>query len=133
MTLTSVVLAAPLLLIVVWISTSGFRLLRNYLEARAIGIPVRVIPISPMNPFWVLLDRKILYYVRLLPFSKNSFTRYNWRGWEIEDRYQSHQEMGDIWVLVTPFKNWIYINDPETLMSIYRRPADFPHPAFITG
>ncbi|KAI0099427.1 cytochrome P450 [Daldinia grandis] len=106
-------------------------LLQNYRAARSIGIPIRIIPISPLNPFWVLLDRKILSFFRHLPFGDNSFTRYNWRGWEVEDRYRSHSEMGDIWVLVTPFKNWIYINDPQALMSIFRRGTDFPRPVFI--
>ncbi|KAI4858584.1 hypothetical protein F4820DRAFT_442193 [Hypoxylon rubiginosum] len=39
--------------------------------------------------------------------------------------------MGDIWVLVTPFKNWVYINDPQALMSLFWRGTDFPRPVFI--
>ncbi|KAK0634375.1 cytochrome P450 [Bombardia bombarda] len=109
-------------------------LLRNYAAARTIGVPIRFIPISPLNPFWVLADRTVLSYVRRLPgpLGNNSFTRYNWRGWEVEDRYRSHQEMGDIWVLVTPFKNWIYVNDPDALKDIFRRGNDFPRPVFVT-
>ncbi|KAF3014750.1 hypothetical protein E8E14_009740 [Neopestalotiopsis sp. 37M] len=96
------------------------------------GVPIRFIPISPLNPFWVLLDNKILPLFRRLPFGDNSFTRYNWRGWEVADRYRSHTEMGDIWVLVTPFKNWVYINDPAAITSMYKRGADFPRPGFIS-
>lgn len=112
---------------------TGVFLLRNYQTARTIGAPIRIIPISPLNPFWVLLDRKILLFFRRLPFGDNSFTRYNWRGWEVEDRYRSHHEMGNIWILVTPFKNWVYINDPEALMSVFRRGAEFPRPVFVNG
>ncbi|KAI9151567.1 Phomenoic acid biosynthesis cluster cytochrome P450 monooxygenase [Paramyrothecium foliicola] len=121
----------PLLVAGVLIIDTLVRLHRNYQAARTIGVPIRIIPISPLNPFWALLDRKILAYLRRLPFGDNSFTRYNWRGWEVKDRFQSHKEMGDIWVLVTPFKNWIYINDPESLMSVFRRGTDFTRPAFI--
>jgi hypothetical protein len=41
--------------------------------------------------------------------------------------------MGDIWVLVTPFKNWVYVNDPDALMDIFRRGSAFPRPTFING
>ncbi len=115
------------------IISTGVRLLQNYKAARTIGVPIRIIPISPVNPFWVLLDRKVLPFFRRLPFGHNSFTRYNWRGWEVEDRYRSHHEMGDIWVLVTPLRNWLYVNDPDALMSVFRRGAEFPRPVFVTG
>ncbi|KAI2631479.1 cytochrome P450 [Hypomontagnella submonticulosa] len=127
-----VLLVTPLLLAAVWTVDTSIRLLWNYSAARTIGAPIRFIPISPLNPFWVLLDRKVLPIFRRLPFGDNSFTRYNWRGWEIEDRYRSHHEMGDIWVLVTPFKNWVYINDPEALMSVFRRGTEFPRPVFVS-
>ncbi|KAI1136864.1 cytochrome P450 [Hypoxylon sp. FL0543] len=126
-----VLLTAAALLIGATLVSTGVRLLQNYWAARSMGVPIRIIPISPLNPFWVLLDRKVLSVIRRLPFGDNSFTRYNWRGWEVEDRYRSHSEMGDIWVLVTPFKNWVYINDPQALMSVFRRGANFPRPVFI--
>lgn len=74
---------------------NGFCLLRNYRTACKIGIPVRVIPISPLNPIWMLLDKRVLAFVRRLLFglSNSSFVRYNWRGWEVADRCKSHQEM----------------------------------------
>ncbi|KAI1171061.1 cytochrome P450 [Nemania sp. FL0916] len=125
-------LIAPVLLVGVLAASTGLSLLRNYRAARTIGAPIRIILISPLNPFWALMDRKVLAIFRRLPFGNNSFTRYNWRGWELEDRYRSHQEMGDIWILVTPFKNWVYVNDPEALMSIFKRGADFPRPVFVT-
>ncbi|KAI0475198.1 cytochrome P450 [Xylariaceae sp. FL0804] len=131
MTWLKVVFAVPLLLAAAWAVDTGIRLARNYAAARTVGVPIRCIPISPLNPFWVLLDRKVLAALRRLPFGDNSFTRYNWRGWEIQDRYRSHHEMGDVWILVTPFKNWVYINDPEALMSVFRRGADFPRPVFV--
>ncbi|KAI5861437.1 cytochrome P450 [Durotheca rogersii] len=128
----AMLLAAPLLLAAAWVVDTGIRLARNYASVRTIGVPIRMIPISPLNPFWVLLDRKVLSVLRRLPFGDNSFTRYNWRGWEISDRYRSHYEMGDIWVLVTPLKNWVYVNDPEALMSVFRRGTDFPRPVFVS-
>ncbi|AEO62510.1 uncharacterized protein THITE_2106743 [Thermothielavioides terrestris NRRL 8126] len=126
--------AIPLALAGAFVAQTVIGLLRNYRAARSLGVPLRFIPISPMNPFWMLVDRGVLSFLsRRFPFLRDtSFTRYNWRGWEVKDRYRSHHEMGDIWVLVTPFKNWVYINDPEALIALFRRGSDFPHPVFIT-
>lgn len=112
---------------------TAVHLFKNYRLAKAIGAPIRIIPISPLNPFWALVDRKVLSFIRRLPYGDNSFTRYNWRGWEIADRWRSHHEMGDIWVLVTPLRNWIYINEPDSLMSVFRRGNEFTRPVFVTG
>ncbi|KAM7183158.1 Cytochrome P450 [Rhypophila sp. PSN 637] len=128
---TSLLAAAALLLMGYLVVSTAFGLLRNYAAAHTIGVPIRFIPISPLNPFWVLVDRKVLGFLRrILP--DNSLTRYNWRGWEVKDRYRSHQEMGDIWVLVAPFKNWIYVNDPQALSVIFRRGNDFPRAVLVT-
>lgn len=128
----STLLLAALLAVTIVVAQTAYGLSRNYAAARTIGVPIRFIPISPLNPFWVLVDRKVLSFLRSL-IGDNSFTRYNWRGWEVADRYRSHQEMGDLWVLVTPYKNWIYVNDPDALNSVFRRSADFPRPAFVNG
>lgn len=129
----TLVLIAPIVLVAATALVTGLSLLRNYLAARTIGVSIRFIPISPLNPFWALLDRNVMPIFRSFPYGDNSFIRYNWRGWELEDRYRSHQEMGDMWVLVTPLKNWVYVNDPEALMSIFKRGAEFPRPVFVTG
>jgi hypothetical protein len=133
--LTTLLTAAPLLALATLVAQTLSGLLRNYAAARTIGVPIRFIPISPLNPFWALVDRKVLSVLNRLPLvGNNSFTRYNWRGWEVKDRYRSHHELtSDIWVLVTPFKNWIYINDPEALTSVFRRGTDFPRPVFVNG
>ncbi|KAI0189453.1 cytochrome P450 [Astrocystis sublimbata] len=103
------------------------QLARNYLIARRIGLPIRVIPISHGNPFWMLVDRRVLALVKRIPLIGNSsFTRYNSRGWEVADRYYSHAEMGDAFVVVTPGRNWLYVADPEALVDIFRRRTDFP-------
>ncbi|KAK8098955.1 uncharacterized protein PG998_012196 [Apiospora kogelbergensis] len=112
---------------------TAVHLFKNYRLAKAIGAPIRIIPISPLNPFWALVDRKVLSFIRLLPYGDNSFTRYNWRGWEVADRWRSHHEMGDIWVLVTPLRNWVYINEPDALMSVFRRGNEFTRPVFVTA
>lgn len=133
--LSSAVLAL-VLLVPSYLDIQNFvGLAKNYSDARKIDCPRRVIPISPLNPLWMLVDDRVLAYVRRLPFGlgNNSFTRYNWRGWEVRDRYHSHKEMGDIWILVTPYRNWVMINDPETIVHVNKRLTEFPRPGFVTS
>ncbi|KAI1214484.1 cytochrome P450 [Annulohypoxylon truncatum] len=114
------------LLKAVWTAYSAFYLFRNYLAARKIGLPIRIIPISHTNPFWMLVDRHFISFIRQLPFGHNSFTRYNYRGWELADRYFSHHELGDAFIVVTPGRNWLYIANPDTIVEVFRRRTDFP-------
>lgn len=103
-------------------------LFHNYQAARTTGLPIRVVPIDHTNALWTLLDSKVLAQVKKPPgvLGSNSFTRYNFRTWEIRDRYRSHHEMGDAFVLVTPARNWFYTADPDVIMDIFRRRAEFP-------
>lgn len=120
-------------LMALWTSSSLFFLARNYIKATKIGLPIRVIPISHTNPFWMLVDRKIISIIKRLPFGNNSFTRYNYRAWELDDRCRSHRELGDAFVLVSPGRNWLYVANPDTLTEIFRRRADFPRCLELTG
>ncbi|KAI1736050.1 cytochrome P450 [Xylaria scruposa] len=117
--------------VLAWTIYSWICLWQNYKSARKLGIPLRILPISHGNPFWMIIDRKIVQYVRKLPFGDCSFTRYNWRGWEVNDRCRSHLEMGDVYMQVTPGKNWLYLCDPDSLLDVFRRRSDFPRPLEI--
>ncbi|KAI1113688.1 cytochrome P450 [Nemania sp. NC0429] len=98
-------------LVIAWTIYSALCVLRNYSSARQLGLPIRVLPISHGNPFWMIVDRKVTLFFRRLPFGDNNFTRYNWRGWE-----------------VTPGRNWLYLCNPEALLEVFRRRSDFPRP-----
>lgn len=113
----------------------GFSLARNYLAARKIGLPIRIILIDHTNPLWLLLDRTVLSAVKLLPLclGSNSFTRYNYRGWEVPDRYFSHHEMGDAFTLISPGNIWVYIADPDAVTDIWRRGKEFARDVSVTG
>ncbi|KAF2971337.1 hypothetical protein GQX73_g2191 [Xylaria multiplex] len=117
--------------VLAWTTYSWVCLLQNYLAARKLGIPIRVLPISHGNPFWMIVDKTIVRLVRRLPFGDSSFTRYNWRGWEVDDKCRSHLEMGDVYMQVTPGKNWLYLCNPESLLDVFRRRSSFPRPLEI--
>jgi len=121
-------------LVGVWTLYSWYSLLINYLSARKTGIPLRVIPISHENPLWMLVDKNIFIPLfSRLPFGPGSFTRYNWRGWEFEDKFKSHLEMGDVFMLVTPGRNWLYLCNAESLVDVFQRRAGFPRPLELFG
>ncbi|KAK8135663.1 hypothetical protein PG984_003603 [Apiospora sp. TS-2023a] len=124
-------LVAPILLVTItsWLSWAR-SMCQNYAAARKIGIPVRVVPFSPFNPFWFLVDRKVASLLRRLPWT-TSLGRYGWRGWDLVDRWQSHHEMGDIFVLVTPQYNMVQLNDPEAVVNVFKRSRDFPRPVWV--
>lgn len=119
--------------LVAWWVYSWVCLFQNYLTARKIGVPLRVLPISHGNPFWMMADKKIIKLLKRIPFASGNLTRYNWRGWEIEDKCRSHLEMGDVYMHVTPGKNWLYVCNPDSLLEIFRRRADFPRPLKLFG
>lgn len=44
----------------------AWSILKNYAAARTIGVPIRVIPFSPWNPFWALVERRVVSFLRRL-------------------------------------------------------------------
>lgn len=131
MNLLSTLLWTSLLLVGTAIVQSCHSLVRNYLAARKIGLRFHVIPISHLNHFWMLIDRRVLRYFKMI-FGESIFTRYNWMGWELHDRYYSHHELGDAFMLVTPGRNWLYVGHPDVVMDITRRRDDFPRCVELT-
>ncbi|KAL9098416.1 MAG: hypothetical protein Q9163_005920 [Psora crenata] len=108
----------------------SYGLLVNYNAARKTGLPLIILPFDCGNPLWMIIDRKIVQLVRRhrIPFfcSWGTFIRFNWRGWEIQDRYRAHQQLGDAFFFVTPGKNYLQLCDEDAVSEILQRPADFP-------
>ncbi|KUJ15990.1 cytochrome P450 monooxygenase-like protein [Mollisia scopiformis] len=111
-----------------WIIYVLYCLTVNFIKAKKTGLPLVILPIDCGNPLWMSIDTRVLPYFRRLPFGTNNFTRFNWRGWEIQDRYRAHQELGDAFIFVTPGKNWLQICNAETISEIFARKAEFTRP-----
>ena len=110
-----------------------YGLLVNYNAARKTGLPTIVLPFDCGNPLWLIIDRKVMQWVRRLPFGPGTISRFNWRGWEIWDHYRAHQELGDAIFFVTPGKNYLQLCDAEAVSEIFQRRADFPRLLEATG
>ena len=87
-----------------------------------------VIPVSPMNTLWILLEPFLLPLIERLPFVPAHVGRYCRRGWHFNDKYNTHAELGDVWVLVTPGENLLYVANPTAVKQIFDRRNDFVRP-----
>ena len=101
---------------------------RNVDRVKHLDIPKLFNPLCPSNVLWLLVQPVILPLIRLLPFSLGRWVRYSAWGWEYGERYQTHAELGDIWMQVTPSMNWIYVADAALVNEIFHRRDDFRRP-----
>ncbi|MCJ1260725.1 hypothetical protein MMC22_000587 [Lobaria immixta] len=124
-------LASLLVIPLTYVAWSLFSLARNYTIAREIGVPLIVLPISPLNPIWMLVEKFFIPILRMLPFGSGNFTRYQRLGWEFDDRSKTHEELGDAYMAVTPGKNWLYICDHEAISDLLHRRNEFKRPLEI--
>ncbi|KAK4180235.1 putative cytochrome P450 E-class, group I [Triangularia setosa] len=134
MGLLSTALGAIGIPVILFLAYTYLSLLRNYIIALKVGVPVRAIPIEQTNPFWMIMDKKVLAFLKqYLPFLRGtSFARFNWRGFEITERYKPHHELGDVYMVSTPGRNWLYLGDPDLAMEMFKRRNDFPRCSELT-
>lgn len=135
MTLLASSAGAILLLSLAYTLHSSICLLRNYIAARKLGVPVRIIPVDHINPLWSLASQKVVSLLRRLPFGlgDNNITKYNYLGFEIPLRWKTHEEMGDVFVLCSPARNWLYLGNPDIITGMLKRNNDFPHDSELTA
>ncbi|PQE23105.1 cytochrome P450 protein [Rutstroemia sp. NJR-2017a WRK4] len=98
-----------------------YSLALNYYRIKKAGLPIVILPINCGSPLWMSIDTTLLPLFEHLPFGVKNFTRFNWRGWELKDRYKAHQELGDIFVFVTPGKNWLQLCNAEAVTDVLTR------------
>lgn len=93
-----------------WLAVRSYRLTLNYMAARKLGIPIVLTPVSWEDNWWILIwgyfawIRHIPVVGYWLPFSHHA--------WTLEARYRPHQRHGDVFVIVSPNRNEIMVNDP---------------------
>lgn len=135
MTLLTSSAGAILLLVLAYTLHSSICLLRNYRAARKLGVPVRIIPVDHINPLWSLASQKVVSLLRRLPFGlgDNNITKYNYLGFEIPLRWKTHEELGDVFVLCSPARNWLYLGNPDIITGMLKRNNDFPHDSELTA
>ena len=116
-----------------WLLYNCYCLLQNYRRASRLELPMVLIPVSPTNTLWIALQTTFSSLFQWIPFDSTSFTRHCRLGWEFHDRYETHQRLGDAWLLVTPHYNWLYVAEAEAATEIFSRNKDFGRPVWMLG
>ncbi|KAL4883813.1 cytochrome P450 [Aspergillus karnatakaensis] len=111
-----------------WTLYSVLCLAGNVRRVQKMGIPYHVVPASPVNPLWILLEPVIFFFLALLPFQFGRINHYARRTWQFADKAQSHIRLGDAWAIATPAEVFVYICDAEAITDIIARRSDFVRP-----
>ena len=125
-------LGIALLAALIWTSITLFR---NYVVARRIGLPIVVSPITPLNPFWLICYRVFpsVLLLKRLPFGLGRWARCIYTSWTFDDKCALHDELGDLFSIVSPGSIEVVVADPKSAHDIFTRRKDFVKPAVIYG
>ena len=107
----------------------------NYNAARKVGFPIVISPVSPLNPLWILTSRAFprILSLRHLPFGLGKWARCTYIGWTFQDKHALHDELGPIFVVVTPSGNEVTVADHQAAHTILSRRKEFIKPAVMYG
>lgn len=103
----------------------------NVRKARGFKVPIVRLPIDPNNIFWLLVQPQIWKILDRLPFdwfSYPRFVRFSRRGWFFNERAKVHEELGPIYVHVSPMALNLHFADPDVIRDIVTRRGDFQRP-----
>ncbi|KAF2449023.1 cytochrome P450 [Karstenula rhodostoma CBS 690.94] len=98
----------------------------NLVKAKRLGFPVLIRYITPTNPLWIITGNVVIAICRRVPFGSGRFTRFYSPGWASNDRHKVHTELGNIFILVSPGGNRLYIADPHVAKEILKQRKGFP-------
>ena len=100
----------------------------NLRRARAIGLPMKVVPFPP-GPF-SFFTFQILRHLRLLEPGTLLHQSLNMGR---PDGYGHHKEMGDAFITVTPAGLTLIVADPIVATHVNNKRAEFPKPPNTGG
>lgn len=117
--------------VAVIISFPVLNLLRNYIKARQIGLPILISPADPLNPFWALLVPLLRPLLIRLPFRLGEWVDFLKFGWVYADRNRLHRELGPAFVIVTPASLVVILGDELAIEDVLSRRKDYIKPPSI--
>ena len=101
------------LLCLVWLVSNFYSLLRNYLAARKLGVPIYVLPWNTHNPIWMILSVPVRPYAeKYLPASWYAAVRLAVYGFEFRSKETLFAADSDLFVLVTAGPIVLTLRDP---------------------
>jgi hypothetical protein len=131
MDLTTVIFTLFFLLIVFYVPP----FIHNYYNARVSGFPYIICPVDPGNPVWMVFANALrASLARVLPVFIFKRIRYALHGWEVIDLLLNNgvksgdgrlETPGPAFIVVTPGRNELWIEDPELAHIVLTRRKDF--------
>ncbi|KAL4907685.1 hypothetical protein BDW74DRAFT_189130 [Aspergillus multicolor] len=128
-----------MLLLMTFLTTAGWTVYNlvcltiNARRAQKIGIPYHIIPFSPINPLWGLLEPGVFFILDRLPFQLSPFNHYGRRSWQIADKAESHRRMGEAFAIATPREVFVFVCDADAISDVLARRLDFVRPTGLYG
>jgi cytochrome P450 len=108
--------------IIAAVAYRAINLLRNYVIARKLHLPIIIVPVCWQDTWWLLLGPQFSF-LKNLPFGLGNWFSYSLIGWALHDRYKTHEQLGPAFIVVSPAKNEIFVSDPvacEELLSKWK-------------
>lgn len=117
----------------VWLCLMAYRLFCHYQGALKLNVPIVYAVISSDNPIWIAFQTVFPFVFDIVPLDAIPFLRHSRLGWEFYDRSRTFERLGDVWVLVTPEKNWLYVAQADAAYEILSRGRDFERAVWMLG
>ena len=107
----------------------------NYIAARKTGLPLVLSPVHPFNPFWIVTYKvfPIILLLKYLPFGLGTWARCTYIGWQFHEKYALHDELGPVFLLVTPGGNEVSVADAQAVHTILSQRKEFIKPTAMYG
>ncbi|KAK3109673.1 hypothetical protein LTR53_016814 [Teratosphaeriaceae sp. CCFEE 6253] len=105
----------------------------NLTAAKQSGIPYLCTPVYTFNRFWLVTHRLWLPLIKTLPQAwTSSWIDYLVPEFLWDKLYGPFRDIGcDIFLIVSPGHNTLYVADPEAISQITTRRNDFPKPIWM--
>ena len=113
----------------VWMLSS---FVKNYKKAQRIGLPMVLSPATPLNPFWIICYRVFpgVLSLRYLPFGFR-WVRCTFMGWTFSDKHALHDELGDLFLIISPGAIELIVANPDTAHAVLTQRKDFTKPSVM--
>lgn len=73
----------------------------------------------------------VLRALQFLPFGLGTFARCTRIGWQFDENYALHEELGDAFIIVTPSTNEVVLANPDAVTEVLKHRKEFIKPAII--
>jgi hypothetical protein len=112
--------------VVLFCSLTILPIIRNYADARRVGLPIIIVPVDPLGIFWLLIGIHFLPLIRLLPGVLSRWTQCCEQGsGGYVDRSALHKRYGPVFIHVNPAFNEVVVADPVAADNVMSRRKDF--------